>query len=433
MQHGQRNLLSDNFLVYFGNINKPKIITLILIIIFMIIIQIIAYSLEETIEESKYTKLFAVILTCFLYLILYYIILFHYLRHCPFNYCHYSSPTTHNLNEYTHINLFAIGDIQNLYGQNNSSNYKARRTYTQYYIDSLNQLMDKISKLDWTNIDFNENDEFKNILQNKPIGLISPGDCCQFNSDGRLFDSDNLGHYEYSFNNNPGDNGLLNLPSYECLGNHDYDRLNSKQGSIRKWYYQFGTSPTILMQRRRNEKRGYLVNSDDYGNYSCNFGKLHAIFINVWPSKERLLSGDPKGSLEFLESDLNKYNTYDWILISHYIPNKKDFADETEETDHVTTLPEFSKIIKEFGNKCKGLFCGHKHLLSPSIKRDKNNILWCIMSGPAAHTTYEQDNIKIPFISYDQSTNKLTLFRIDVTNLELNDHNFNYKIYNVTP
>jgi hypothetical protein len=436
---GQTGRSWDNFIVNYGSINSFKWVLLTILIIILVGMD---FTYRKFVNSWKKVIPFAIV-----YLLLLYYVLFHHIRHCTFNWGKYASPNEKNLESYENINMFATGDIQNIYHHHHgkqSQLFVNRRKATQFYIDVMNDLQLKIADKNYLDITF-INEDNKNLLSNEVICAINPGDCCQTNTDGRIFSSNNIGHYEYSFPNNPDDTGLLNLPTYECLGNHDYDmntKIQSPLDSDLKFKLKrilWGDSNAATnMQLRRNKNRGYIVNQDDEGNYSCNMGDMHIIFMNVWPEEKgvALVGADPGKSLDFLSDDLEKYKDKKWILITHYIPFKKDFTDPNEMGHGAdkSKLSRFAGIINKYKDNCEGFFFGHGHVDRTLSRTDKNGIAANMLAGPAGkakedkktHTfTYDDTKLELPLINYNKATKKVTLLKIIA---ERDGNNFKYTI-----
>ena len=349
------------------------------------------------------------------YLIMIGIISLNLSKNCGLGLSWYSKPDSENLKNNENINFFAIGDIQN----NNSANagdkekWDARKKGTNHYIDAVNDLSNKIKTNNTNNMDFSklsadDKELFMNIYKDDIIGLINPGDCVQNgNEDGRLHKANSIGAYEYAFNNNPEDGGLLDVPSYECLGNHDHD-LGSTV--VDKILYLDGKNPTVDMQNRRNNYRRHIVHKDEHGNYSCDWGKLHMIFINIWPSNEKLLTGDPTGSLEFLEKDLKIHGHKKWMIVTHYIPILEMFSIHY---GGKAVMADFGKIYEQYKDTSLGGLCGHEHLLRGKYRTTYNKFKHHILPGPADYYHKHSNTIiEIPLFSFNQTTQKNTLFKI---------------------
>jgi len=386
-------------------------------------------------------------LLCFLLLSLALFILLP--SHCPLGLCFYSNPKIVNLKQTEYINFFALGDIQNLHHVHQTTEKDGlkwhNRIYaTELYINSINQLVEDMKKNDTSNmnIDLNENQKnlFFKIIQEDIQGVINVGDCTQLgNNIGSMTGKNDVGAYEYAFNNNPGDNGLLNIPSFEVLGNHDYDILKDPEGwlGFAKNLLLFEGNPLVNMQLRRNKKRQFITSKDKYGNYALDMGDLHIIFINVWPSNERLLNGDPTGSLEFLENDLKLNPNKKWLFVTHFMPKVDKSFDELinrhEETKRY--LKEFGIIYEKYKENCLGVIYGHWHMRQmryfENVGLQHYNV-----PGPASYLSkiaetresINKINIEIPLFSYIKSTKKLEKFKINIKKIK-NILKFNISSY----
>jgi hypothetical protein len=373
--------------------------------------------------------------------------------HCPIGLCYYTNPIDTDLSNIKYSNFFGLGDIQNLHHVHQSTNptdlkWHNRVYATELYIESINKFTEKIKNKDLTNINIESLSEenkilFLNIIKENILGVISVGDCTQIgNNIGSLTGKNDVGAYEYAFNNNPGDNGLLNIPSFEVLGNHDYDSdflLEKNNGFIAmaKYYLLFEGNPLVNMQLRRNKKRQFITNKDKYGNYALDLGDLHVIFINVWPSRERLLSGDPTGSLEFLENDLKQNSNKSWIFATHYMPTVHSSFDELIEKNNkpMKYLEEFGKIYQKYKDNCLGVIYGHNHVRKMR-SFDNIGLQHYNVPGPASYLSniaetresMNRKNIEIPFFSFLKKEKKLKKFKINIKKIN-KILKFNVSIY----
>lgn len=413
----------QQLLFSFGSINYLKLpLTISFIFIFNLLINFI---------KNKY-------IFSFLFLILSLLLFLFLPSHCPLNLCFYSNPNKHNLKNNKFINFFAIGDIQNLHHvhvDKNSSQWHNRIFATELYINSINKFVENIKNNNLDNFQFNLNnkDLFLNIIKEDIQGLINAGDCTQLgNNIGRLTGKNDIGPYEYAFNNNPGDNGLLNIPSFEVLGNHDFDSNNNKSFlDTIKNLLLFEGNPLVNMQIRRNYKRKFLINKDKYGNYALNMADLHIIFTNVWPSKEKLLNGDPTGSLEFLENHLNNNPNNKWILVTHYMPLVNGSFDNSILVDdkQLPYLKDFGKIFNKHKDNCLGTLYGHNHLKNMNHFINDLGLKYYNLPGPAAYlsnTLLKRNSMKIeiPLFTYIKDKKILEKFKI-----EAEFKNNKYKFY----
>lgn len=258
-----------------------------------------------------------------------------------------------------------------------------------------------------------QRDLFKKSMSDEIIGVINPGDCTQFGeNDGSLRRIINdIGSYEYAFNNNKEDNGLLNTSSYECLGNHDYHAEYNKYhyfNFLDKLSKKILGNPLKSMQLRRNKNRKYIINSDDEGNYSCDWGDLHMIFINLWPSHDKLEGAEPKKSIKFLEEDLKIHGHKKWMIITHHIP----IPDDEDDFKNVTSMKLFDKIYHKYQNTCLGGLVGHVHVFDLNYTQLNNNFKIHLLPGPAAAYVNYRKFTNIPYFIFDQKNQKMSLFKI---------------------
>ena len=367
---------------------------------FILIISIFAKFIIDQIDNIYIFSLLNLVLILLLILFL--------PSHCPFNFCFYQPGLSYDFN---YINFFGIGDIQNMHFTKNNTNWKwqNRIKATDFYIKAINQFT---QDAEFIEIESEYKDVFKEAMKDHFLGVISVGDCTQSgNNIGRLSKND-IGAYEYAFNNNPEDKGMLKIPSFEVLGNHDYYENNDYFDFIKNLFL-FEGNPMTNMQLRRNQKRKFIKRSDKYGNYSLDIKDLHIIFINVWPSKEWLLNGNPIGSLEFLEEDLKHNNNKNWILVTHYMPRVKNSFDEIIDINGKKKkyLSDFGFIYKKYPN-CLGVLYGHIHVRK-LYTFNNNGLQHYILPGPASFLDKNNLDIKeiqIPLFIYKKS--KLYVFRI---------------------
>jgi len=370
--------------------------------------------------------------------------------HCPFGLCFYSNPKTISLKDNKYINFFGLGDIQNLHHVHQSTNkndlkWHNRIYATELYINAINEFVEKIKNNDTSNMNMSSLNEinknlFLNIIKEDIQGVINVGDCTQLgNNIGSITGKNDVGAYEYAFNNNPEDNGLLNIPSFEVLGNHDYDILKDPEGWLEfaKNLLLFEGNPLVNMQLRRNKKRQFITSKDKYGNYALDMGDLHIIFINVWPSNERLLSGDPTGSLEFLENNLKLNSNKKWMFVTHFMPKVNNSFDEIIDRHEKPKryLKEFGEIYEIYKENCLGVIYGHWH--QRKMRYFKNiGLQHYNVPGPASYLSNISEtresinkiNIELPLFSYIKKEKKLEKFKINIKKINKN-LKFNISLY----
>lgn len=313
----------------FGYINYPKTIVFMIIFIFILLL----IYLIKKIMKFKYKKTLLVINILTIQILLIFT-LFYFSEHCIFKLCDYSKPNKKDMSNENYISFIGIGDPQLDYDIDNIPLAKNRIENNYNLIKHINQFTDYIKKSDYNNIIIDEDTRTKlDDSKDNIIGLVHPGDMTQFGSpDGFTpFSSDILEMYEYFYNNNTEDKGLLNLDTYEIMGNHDYDTHTShaKKIDLNRLTDNY---PSRELLRRRNKYRKYIVNKDDNGNYSCNFGNLHVIFINIHLNDTPLsysednlkdkLSDKPVGNLQFLKKDLEQFKNQKFIIVTHYYDNE---------------------------------------------------------------------------------------------------------------
>lgn len=423
----------DNYLYFnYSNINKLK--SGILISSYIILCSLLIFLMNR--YKNIYVYAICGLINIFLYILILYLLP----QHCALNLCVYKKNKEKPLNNI--IGFIGIGDPQI------DLRNKLRNIKLNSLVKQINKFYDYIKLNDNSKFIFYENefrnipiklslDEFNNITNNNIfsfsqfnreetfnkekifnyakdniVGIFNTGDLTQNNKDGRFFSNSELNLYEYIFNNNPEDNGMLKLSNYECLGNHDYD----------KWEKFYFDNPSKNVIKRRNKKRKYLVNKDNYSNYSCNFGDLHVVFLNLLPVELKLNNQtyksnmyninddvknnilDPKktNSLNFLEADLAKFKNMDTIIITHFLNR---FIEKEYER-------KFNNILKKNKN-IKLLLHGHYHS-NKLIYYKYLNVLDVYNLISIANT--EDDNLNnlfVYFIYYNKKIYPLNVYYLD--------------------
>ena len=378
------NILNINEYLYynFGYINYIK--SVVFFIIFLILNNlVIIFSYLYNIKINK-VKSILVVLCCILSLIIF--TLFFLPAHCPLNLCIYSTAknikSISSMKNESYISFIGIGDTQIAFDFNSIKLSKNRIMNNRNLINMINLLIIKIINNNYSNIHFNNiyiKQKFKKSSINL-IGLINPGDIVQFTGSAGYYNTpNNLGIYEYFYNNNPEDKGLLTLSTYETLGNHDYDPTH-----LFAKFMNYPPKKTII---RRNKKRKYIVNSDENGNYSCDFGNLHIIFINLHIDEgpifnydgTTILSDIPKSNIKFLKNDLQKFHaklhnnftSHKWCIVTHNY-KKKPFKQRIK------------NIIKKYEKNFIGILCGHIHTNTLIVDNiyDYTNKYYYILPSP---------------------------------------------------
>ena len=83
-------------------------------------------------------------------------------------------------------------------------------------------------------------------------------------------------------------------------------------------WFRFNDDIMTNMLKNRIKYKNYVVNSDKYGNYSCDFGSLHVIFL-VWSPFDVYHFHKQKNTytIEFLENDLKIHGHKYFMYITH--------------------------------------------------------------------------------------------------------------------
>jgi len=446
----------DRFSVYYGGINYPKTIvfSFIVIIIFGIYFAFRKYYFNKNFTGNYILAIIIIILAFVLFGL--FIVIF-LPKHCPFYLCRYSKPEKKALpNKY--FNFFGIGDIQNHTSLGRKKNeWNNRANATSMYIQAINDLDKSFKNNDLSNIQFYDEmtksdiEEFKKIISEDAIGLINVGDSTQFGMrTGSLTGTNDIGIYEFAFGNNPSDGGLLNIPTFEVLGNHDYDAIQIKKElkDYKEYVSEYGVGgyinnifntkllwgkiPMRDMMIRRNKKRKYVIDIDEkYGNYTLDLGQINLYFVNVNPSPCNIVSddypgGNAEGSIEYLQQQLKKYPNKKWILVTHYsVTNSKYTPIQNQDP----CWKDFTTILDKYKSTYVATMMGHKH--PPRVLRYKSNRF--IFPGPAGFFSKKKptaigerySSITLAYFSYSTS-NGLIMYQIEC--LDQDDNSFKYKI-----
>ena len=247
------------------------------------------------------------------------------------------------------------------------------------------------------------------------MGCLIPGDCTQTGQDGRLFTNNYLADYELKYG--LGDMSDLKVPVYECTGNHDWDTMMETNVTDKLY---FKTCAAVNMINRRNDHRKILL-QDKEGNYMWKFNQLYMIAVNCWPAPEntRLLSGEPKGSLKFLQKALNELSMDDrFIILMHHIPipftsapyniyKPPDFY-ITNPTLMNTPCKQLLMILGTKKNNLLAVVLGHLHLIDAWTTVTGDNIHVIIPPAPA-NPEYTGSFV---MFSYDDSNKTLSALEI---------------------
>lgn len=418
----------------YGYINKNKLASLIPGVI---ILQTLLFKFLYTMTQSKIhknRKIVTVSILLLLIIIVNLASLYYIPMHCSLGLCKYKKPTNYKsleqLRQDKYICFIGSGDNQIFldvlfpwFNKDEYTNARERSVNIVKNVNYINEIVDNLK-----NISLHVKQEHPFVFENNVvkqlvyhsapnlIGYITAGDCTHKSLDGRYLSTNVVGVYEYYFNNNPEDGGLLKTSTYECMGNHDYlqEFSYSRKGEDyesepRAFYYD---NPTSKMIVRRNKYRKYIVHSDAYGNYSCQFGTLRVLFLNVWPMEEsmKLYTGVPVNTLQYLREDLEKKpKDTPWIIVTHFVLNNRKDDDNPMST--------FGEILKPYEHNFKGFLYGHVHQKylvkkKKGYKKGENRYgNSYLMPAPAAI-----DNKNGPKCSWDQ---QLALFVYDQIEDEL--------------
>ena len=304
-----------------------------------------------------------------------------------------------NNSTHTVTTFLAIGDPQE-FGPN-FNRYKNNKLAVKNMNKFINEMYPALKQSNMTDI----------------MGCLIPGDCTQTGQDGRLFTNNYLGDYELNYG--LGDMSDLNIPVYECTGNHDWD-TTLEASKTDKLYFK--TCAAVNMINRRNNYRKIIM-QDKEGNYMWKFNQLYLIAVNCWPAPEniRLVAGKPKGSLKFLQRALNTLKTEDrFIILTHHIPipifygfKNITFKPPDFYLQHPTLIntpcEQLLTILGDKKDKLLAVVLGHLHLDSywSTITDDGKRV---IIPPAPANNIY---NGSFVMFSYDDTNKKLSAIQIE--------------------
>jgi len=373
----------------YGEINTPKTIVLVTLnCVFLVLAIFVMRRIYDTAQYSIRTRIILLIiwfLAIFIWLLVFVLFM---PQHVAFDLYSYGDVKPPKEPE-RYIHFLGLGDIQEFgNGDNRYERSKASVKNVKRVI---------------------ENFKHPDSLQ----GLITVGDCTQTGEDGRSFNPNYLADYESRFG--LGTYNSIPIQVYECTGNHDWDCTEEIYPRMKVNYANF-ENPTVKMIKRRNKHRYGITASDDFGNYEWQWKTKNGqynfigIALNIGVTNEKLLSGQPKNSINFLKQRVQVHNSPNdrFFILTHY------YNDSDE------------KNIQDcFGNKInqlKAIFIGHMHLgFLGRLDRSQsqgNNVF--ILPSPT------ESNGNVALFSYDTVEDRL--FTFDITSSYTNE-----KIRNLGP
>ena len=196
----------------------------------------------------------------------------------------------------------------------------------------------------------------------------------------------------------------LPIQMYECLGNHDHD----SNGFSR---------PSVNMIKRLNKHRR-IHDQDAHGNYSVKIRNLLIVFIDTWPSYNKMYSSKPKHSVNFLKTSLNNMGADDrWILVTHYVPNPAGWDDANfikSDTFNIQGFEEFYELFTRYKEQCVCVMRGHIHTKKLQRHRNQDGCDIYILPSPvAAEVNNGQVNVHLAMFTFNYNTNSLSVSEID--------------------
>ena len=348
--------------IQYGKINTKK--TIVNTMIYFITTIVIYYLFKKSIRNNPYYLIPCILLT----ILLSTYIVFFFSQHCALNLCTYNKFPERDLTNDKFINFIAIGDTQVSYND-------TKKTLLKELNIELVKFINKFNDTPYNESDFifpsymRESDKslFIESKKSKVSGVLQTGDQVHWPSDGRfLFTSDGAGTHEYIWPNNPTDGGLLKIPYYEVLGNHDLEGHDD--------WFRFDGDIMTNMLKNRIKYKNYVVNSDKYGNYSCDFGSLHVIFL-AWSPFDVYHFHKQKNTytIEFLENDLKIHGHKYFMYITHtrgrYFKEGRIYKTGIYDKNN----PRMYDLMRKYGNKYIGSIEGHLHFTKTKIYFDYIN------------------------------------------------------------
>ena len=373
--------------VYDG-INRPKTITLI--VLNCIVYALGLFTLYKTYNNTRFNTRTRIFL-----LVIWFLFMFGWLltfvlfmpQHAAWGLYSYGVVQAPKQPE-QYIHFLGLGDIQE-FGNGANNRYEKSKTSVQ----NVRRII--------------EHFEHPDALQ----GLITVGDCTQTGEDGRSFNPNYLADYEARFG--LGTHGSVPIQVYECTGNHDWDCTEEIYPRMKLNYAKF-ENPTVKMIKRRNKFRHGITATDEYGNYEWQWktkqGKYNfiGIALNIGVTNDKLLSGQPVNSINFLKQRIQVHNSPNdrFFILTHWYDDKNDYK----------------FILECFGdkfNQLKAIFIGHLHVSNLGRLLVRSDLMDKVLILPSP---IEGDNVAL--FSYDTINDKLLYFNF-LTNEQIQKFNPN--------
>ena len=347
------------FFIIWGGPNRNRtIINNLIILISAIFIIFLVYNNIDSISSGE-INWYLLIGTIFFTLFIGLYIFFFYAQYCALKMCKFNKYKTKELKDEKYISFCLVGDTQVAY---NDISTRVSQEHHKANLELVNILNKFNSTTDINDFDLDDNwdDNSKKFLMESKknlTGVIHVGDLVHWATDSRFIGTKNsIAMNYYIWQNNPTDGGLLQIPLYEVLGNHDLTGIDL-------WYRADG-SPCLKVHNERVKSKNYVVNVDKkYGHYSCDFGNLHIIFLNGMTGNNNMIVDNLSDAhnisgIEFLEQDLKLHGNKPFFIVAHFSELIKNWEINYPKNDFDT---RYENIISKYAHNFYGVFNGHLH------------------------------------------------------------------------
>ena len=347
------------FFIIWGGPNRNRtIINNLIVLISAIFIIFLVYNNIDSISSGE-INWYLLIGTIFFTLFIALYIFFFYAQYCALKMCKFNKYKTKELKDEKYISFCLVGDTQVAYNDISSREDQQHHKANLELVNILNKFNSTTDINDF-DLDDNWDDNSKKFLMDSKknlTGVIHVGDLVHWPTDSRFVGAKNsIAMNYYIWQNNPTDGGLLQIPLYEVLGNHDLFGIDL-------WYRADG-SPCLKVHNERVKSKNYVVNVDKkYGHYSCDFGNLHIIFINGITANNIFLISNLSDAhnisgIEFLEQDLKLHGNKPFFIVTHVSKNIKNWELNYPKNDFNS---RYDNLISKYAENFYGVFNGHWH------------------------------------------------------------------------